>query len=169
MPSRDASPNTWAYEPMRALDGAIFFATCGAVGLFIVLLTVHGPEYFEMRVLPWLFDMSAVLSAGVVAAGVLYFSGAVRPLLPIYLSPASILLGFAAWTYAFTLTARFAGPVGLAVGFGLGGVTLFPIGFVAALLAREFTAVAIMAAIFVAALAARTISERCVDKGISLD
>jgi hypothetical protein len=147
---------------MRALDGAVFFATCGVVGLFIILLTVRGAEYFEANILPWLLEMSVVLCLGVVAAGALFFLGKARPALPIYLSPASILLGFAAWSYAFTLTAHFAGPAWLAIGFGFGGITLLPVGFVAALLAGEFAAAAITAALFLAALAARALSERCV-------
>lgn len=167
MPSSDTNSGTWANEPMRALDGAVFFATCCAVGLFIILLTVRGVEYFDENVLPGLLDLSLVLTAGVVLAGLLYVRRKARPALLLYLSPVSILLGFIAWTYAFTLTARFAGPAGLAVGFSLGGVGVFPIGLVAAIFSHELVGAAVMTAITLAALAARALGDRCARKSVS--
>lgn len=162
MANEEMNFGTWADEPARTIDGAVLFATCGAVALFIVLLTVHGAEYFEANILPWLFDMSAVLALGVAAAGALYLVGkAARPALLLYLSPASILLGFAAWTYAFTLTAKFAGPAWLAAGFSLGGIPLLPIGVIAAILAGALVPAAITATIFLIALAARILGDRC--------
>jgi len=161
MANEEMNFGTWVDEPMRAVDGAVLFATGAAVGLFIVLLTVHGAEYFEANILPVLFDLSAVLALGVAAAGALYFVDKARPALLLYLSPASILLGFSAWTYAFTLTAHFAGPAWLAAGFSLGGVPLLPIGVIAAILAGELVPASITATIFLIALVARVLGDRC--------
>ncbi len=145
---------------IRSLDAAMFTVCLCAAALLILLLATEGVVFLQDQILPPLLTVAAVIAFVAVLAVPLFFVPRLRPSLRYVFAPASTVLGFAAWSHAFILTARFAGPAGLAVGLCLAGVGVVAIGPVAAALAGDFVlALVCLALIFVAA-AVRLLSGR---------